>query len=218
MKKLIAITALLLVGCSDISLVENYKNPDIVIFDAYNVLLVGMTQNENVRVDFESRLKEEFTERNVESMRSIDLFDVQFTNSKRTEKELDDVEQSLLNKGFDAILLTKIIGSENRQSFRKSVAEWNNYNGRFRDDYLMHQDIYYDPEYYEIFTIYHAETSLYCICEGKERSLIWRGSIDIMDPEDIEKTVDDYVKLVVVAMEEQDLIFHKDNGDEVTGL
>ena len=218
MKKILTLIVFTLLGCSSTELVENWKNPDIVIFDAYNVLLVGMTQNENARVDFDSRLKEEFDKRNVESMRSIDLFDVQFTNSKRTEKELDDVEQSLLDKGFDAILLTKIIGSENRQSFRKSVAEWNNYNGRFRDDYLLHQDIYYDPEYYETFTIYHAETSLYCICEGKERSLIWRGSIDITDPENIEKTVNDYVKLVVLAMEEQDLIFHKVNGDEVTGL
>lgn len=218
MKKVIVLFVLILMGCSSAELVENWKNPDIVIFDAYKVLLVGMTQNEKARVDFETGLKTVFDERKVESMRSIDLFDVQFTNSKRTEKELDNVERQLLDKDFDAILFTKIIGSETRQSFRKSVAEWNNYNGRFRDDYLQHQEIYYDPEYYETFTIYHAETSLYCICEGKERSLIWRGSIDIMDPENIEKTIADYVKLVVVAMEEQDLIFHKDKGDEVTGL
>lgn len=218
MKKILISFSLALVGCSSAELVENWKNPDIVIFDAYKVLLVGMTQNESARLDFETRLKAEFDERDVESMRSIDLFDVQLTNSKRTEKELDDVERSLLDKDFDAILLTKIIGSETRQSFRKKVAEWSSYNGRFSDDYLQHQDIYYDPEYYETFTIYHAETSLYCICEDKERSLIWRGSIDIMDPKDIEKTVDDYVKLVVVAMEEQDLIFHKEGKDEVTGL
>ena len=218
MKKVIALFVLILMGCSSAELVENWKNPDIVIFHANKVLLVGMTQNEDARVDFETRLKAEFDERKVESMRSIDLFDVRFTNSKRTEKELDDVEQSLLDKDFDAILLTKITGSENRQSFRNSVAKWNNYNGRFRDDYLRHQDIYYDPEYYESFTIYHAETSLYCICEGKERSLIWRGSIDITDPDNIEKTVDDYVKLVVIAMEEQDLIFYKETDNEVTGL
>lgn len=218
MKKLSFLLLIGLMGCSSAELVENWKNPDIVIFDAYKVLLVGMTQNDDVRDDFETRLKAAFDKRNVESMRSLDLFDVKFTNSKRTEKELDNVEQSLLDKDFDAILLTKIVGSENRKSFRKNVAEWNNYNGRFRDDYLQHQEIYYDSEYYETFTIYHAETSLYCICEGKERSLIWRGSIDIMDPVDVEKTVADYVKLVIIAMEEQDLVFHKEEKNEVTGL
>jgi len=218
MKKVIFLLVLIFMGCSSAELVENWKNPDIVLFDAYKVLLVGMTQNESARIDFETRLKAEFDKRGVESMRSIDLFDVRFTNSKRTEKELDEVERSLLDKDFDAILLTKIIGSESRQSFRKTMANLNNYSDGFKEDYRRHQDIYYDQEYYERYTVYHAETSLYCICEGKERSLIWRGTIDIMDPNDIEKTVDDYVKLVVVAMEEQDLIFHKEDSDEITGL
>jgi len=172
MNKSIILFTIVLLGCSSTELIENWKNPDIVIFDAHKVSLIDMAQNENARVDFETRLKEEFDKRGAESMRCIDFFNVQFTTSKRTEKELDDVEQSLLDKDFDAILLPKITGSENRQSFRKSVAEWSNYNGRFRDDYLRHQKIYYAPEYYETFTIYNAETSLYHICEGKERSLI----------------------------------------------
>lgn len=217
MKKLMVLVILGIVGCSDTALVENWKNPDIVLFDAYKVLIVGMTHNEDLRVDFETKVKKEFDKRNVEAMRSIDVFDVSFTDSKKSEEELDNVERSLLDKGFDAIIFTKITGSEDRQTARQSIAEWNNYRGRFRDDYLGHQGIYYDADYYDKFTVYHAETSLYCICEGKERALIWRGSIDITDPKNIEKTVDDYVKLVVVAMEEQDLIFRK-NKDIVTGL
>ncbi|HEA19823.1 MAG TPA: hypothetical protein ENH87_02765 [Pricia antarctica] len=218
MKKLISFALLIIFGCSDTALVENWKNPDIVLFDAYQVLIVGMTQNEDVRTDFETKLKKEFDERDVEAMRSSDVFDVSFTDSRKSEEELDLVEQSLLDKGFDAILFTKITGSENRESFRKSIAEWSNYRGRFRDDYLSHQSIYYDTDYYDKFTVYHAETSLYCICEGKERALIWRGSIDITDPKNIKRAVDDYVKLVVTAMEEQDLIFRKENDDGVTGL
>lgn len=217
MKKLMIIVSLIIVGCSDTALVENWKNPDIVLFDAYKVLIVGMTQDNDVRIDFETKVKKEFDKRNVEAMRSIDVFDVSFTDSKKSEEEIDNVERSLLDKDFDAILFTKITGSEDRQTFRKNIAEWNNYRGRFRDDYLNHQKIYFDTDYYDKFTVYHAETSLYCICEGKERSLIWRGSIDITDPKNIEKTVDDYVKLVVIAMEEQDLIFRK-NKDEITGL
>lgn len=218
MKKLILVFTIIFFGCSSAELVDNWKNPDIVIFDASKVLVVGMTQDEDARVDFESRLKAEFDKREVESMRSIDLFDVNFTDSKRTEKELDDVERSLLDKDFDAILLTKIIGSENRQPFRKTITQLNNNRNGFKEDYLRDQPIYYDPEYYESYTIYHAETSLYCICEGKERSLIWRGRIDILDPNDIAKTVDDYVKLVVLAMEEQDLIFHKEAENEGIGI
>jgi len=218
MKKLLLLVLVTLMGCSSVSLVENWKNPDIVLFDANQVLIVGMTQNEEARINFERDLKREFDKRGVDAMRSLDVFDIDFTDSKRTEEELDDVEQSLLDKGFDAILFTKIVGSEDRQSFVKTISRWGDHQGRFNEDYLEYQGIYYDEGYYDTFKVYHAQTTLYCICEGKERAMIWRGSIDITDPTDIDKSVKDYIKLVVVAMEEQDLIFRKESDDEITGL
>jgi len=207
MKKLIVLFSLILMGCSSISLVENWKNPDIVLFNANKVLLVSMAQDENNRERFETKLQKEFTDRNVEAWRSIDIFDLSLTDSRKTEKELNAVEQSLLDKDFDAILLTKITGSENRESFMKSISRWDDHQSRFNDDYLEHQGIYYDDDYYEKFTVYHAETTLYCICEGKERAMIWRGIIEITEPNNIEKAIKDYVQLIIVAMEDQDLVF-----------
>jgi hypothetical protein len=198
--------------------VENWKNPDIVLFDANKVLIVGMAQNQDARKSFEGALQKEFDKKGVEAMQSLDVFDVKFTDSKNTEEEVDNVEQSLLDKVFDAILFTKITGYENRQTFLKTISRWDNYQGRFNGDYLRHQEIYYDEGYYDTFTVYHAQTTLYCICEGKERAMIWRGSIDITDPENIEKSVKDYIKLVVTAMEEQDLIFRKEQKNETTGI
>ena len=218
MKKLIILAAVLLAGCSTTQLVSNWKNPDIVLFDAYKVLVVGMTQNEDARVDFENKLKREFERRGVEAVRSLDLFDVQFTSSERSEEELSEVEDQLLEKDFDAILFTKILGSENRQTLRTKLSNIEGYYDMFRDDYLSNQGIYREDELYETYTVFHAETALYCICVGKERQLIWKGSIDITDPRDFKKATSDYVRLVVVAMEEQDLIFHKTVKNEVTGL
>lgn len=218
MKKLLLILVIVQMGCSSAEMVENWKNPDIVIFDANKVLLVGISNNEEARENFETKLQKEFEARNIEAVRSLDVFDVDFTDSKRTEKELDALEQSLLDKDFDAILLTKIVGSESRQSFRKSINELYNSRDGFNEDYRRHQDIFYQDEYYETYTVYNAETSLYCICMGKERSLIWRGSIDILDPDNVQKTIKDYVRLIVVAMEEQDLIFRKEAENEVTNL
>jgi len=207
MKKALVALSFLLMGCSSISLVENWKNPDIVIFNANKVLLVGMAKNAETREHFESDLLKEFESRNVEAMRSIDVFDVSLTDSRKTEKDLDAVEQSLLDKDFDAILLTKITGSEDRENFIKSISRWDDHQSRFNDDYIEHQGIYYDENYYEKFTVYHAETTLYCICEGKERAMIWRGIIDITDPDNINKAIKDYIKLIMVALEDQDLIF-----------
>ncbi len=205
-----------LLGCSSAELVSTWKNPDIVIFDAYKVLIVGMTPNEDAREVFETRMKRQFTARDIEAVRSIDLFDVAFTNTARTQDELDEVEQVLLDRDFDAILFTKVLGSESRQSFRRRMSELDSYYGKFRDDYLEHQDIYYDDEYYDQYMVYHAETSLYCICVGKERELIWRGAIDVTDPMDVKKTIDDYIRLLVLAMGEEEIIFREALVDKST--
>ncbi|WP_373071920.1 hypothetical protein [Zeaxanthinibacter enoshimensis] len=205
-------------GCSSTSLVSSWKNPDIVLFDAYKVLVVGMTQNERARLLFETNMRDEFTKRNVEAMRSLDVFDVAFTDSARSEEELDEVEQQLLDKDFDAILFTKVVGYENKRSFREQVLDWETYMEGFKEDYNSNQGIYFKKDYYQDYDVYYAETSLYCICVGKERKLIWRGTIEITDPKNVEKVVDDYIQLVVYALQEQDLIIRKKTEHETTSL
>jgi hypothetical protein len=210
MKKLVGLLIFIVLGCSETELVSTWKNPDIVIFNANKVLVVGMTPNTQSRQNFESRMVEKFEERGVEAMRSIDLFDVSFTSSARSEAELEIFEEQLLDKDFDAILFTKILGSETRQTLARKLSDLDRHNGRFKDDYLRHQNIYYDDEYYKQFTVYIVETSLYCICVEKEMELIWRGVLEIPDPIEAERTIEEYIDLVKSALEEEDIIFRKD--------
>ncbi|MEZ2414620.1 hypothetical protein ACA086_06605 [Muriicola sp. E247] len=211
MKNMYWIFLVLILACSEAEIVSTWKNPDIVIFDANKVLIVGMTPNEDSRIEFETEMLKKFTDHGVEAMRSIDLFDVDFTNSVRTESDLDDVERRLLDKDFDAILFTKILGSENRQTLSRKLSELDRNNARFKEDYLGHQNIYYEDEYYEQFTVYFVETSLFCICVDKERDLIWQGVLEVPDPIEAEKTIEEYTDLVVSAMEMEELIFRKKN-------
>ncbi len=218
MKRCWFLSLFLVMGCSSVSLVENWKTPDREEFMARKVLIVGMTQSETARTDFETKLKKEFLKKNVHAERSMDLFEDEFTQSERSEKELSAFEDWLADQGFDAILLTKVVGSETKRSFHRNILELDGYYGRFHEDYRNYQDIYYDKNYYDEFQVYHAETSLYCICKGEERSLIWRGAIDITDPVDVDTSINQYVKLVVLALEDQNFIFKQENSDEVTGL
>ena len=205
--KIIVLLTFLLLGCSSTKLVSTWKNPEIVLFDAYKVLVVGMAQDENTRIEFETRLVNRLEDNGVEAMRSLDLFDVEFTSSEKSEEELSEAEDQLLEKGFDAILFTKVVGTENRRTFKERMNNIDALFVRFSNDYLEHQDIYYDPRYYDTFSIYNVETSLYCICVGKERELIWRSNIDVTEPSNVDKTIDSYIKLITGEMAEQDVIF-----------
>ena len=206
--KILVIGILLLMGCSSTKLVSTWKNPDIVLFDAHKVLVVGLAQDENIRMEFETRLVDKLEAKKVEAMRSIDVFDVEFTSSQRSEEELALVEQQLLDKDFDAILFTKVVGTESKRTLKEKVHNIDRMFMRFSTDYLEHQDIYYDPESYDSFNIYHLETSLYCICDGKEMELIWRGDLDVAETVKVDKTIDTYIKLVTDKMGEQEIIFY----------
>lgn len=199
---------LLLCSCKSAQLVSNWKDPDTVLFHAYKVLIVGMTENVTLREDFETKMRGEFVKRKVDAVRSIDLFDVAFTTSEKSEKQLNEVEQQLLDKDFDAILFTKVIGSDNKKSLRSRLAETSRLFNSFSDDYLNNQRIFYADSPHDNYTVFNAETALYCICVGKERETIWRAGIDITATENFDKTIDSYIKLVVNAMEKQDLIFY----------
>lgn len=200
------VVLILLSGCNTVRLESSDKDPEIVLFHSNKLLVVGMTRDMPARIAFETRLQELFEAEGVETVRSVDLFDVSFTESERTEEELDEVEQQLLDRDFDAILLTKVIGSETRTSLRRKLGEIERTYEGFEEDYLLHQGIYYDPMAYEAATDYYAETSLYCICVGKERNLVWRSEILIANPRDVQKAVKDYVDLIAEEMESKQLI------------
>ena len=203
---LIFVISMLFLGCSSVQIVSSYKDPDTVLFHSNKLLIVGMARDMNARQKFESQLQKLFEDEGTETIRSIDLFDVSFTEYERTEEELDGVEEQLLDKDFDAILLTKVIGSETRTNLRRKIKELGESYEGFREDYLLHQGVYFDRDYYETTTDYYAESSLYCICVGKERSLIWRSVIHISDPRNLDKVVKEYIALITEEMESQQLI------------
>ncbi len=193
-------------SCSTSDLVDNWKNPEIDTYHAGKVLIVGMTSNHEARKLFEDQLKSEYLARNIDAVTSYQYF----KNSRKSEDELLVLEKKLLADGFDTILFSKIVGSETKERLSRSYRNVDNTFRKFRDDYYINQEIYYNPAYYEQYPVFHAEASLYCICETKERELIWKGFIDITDPSNIKETVDDYVKLMVFILEENELLIKKE--------
>ncbi|TSE08070.1 MULTISPECIES: hypothetical protein [Aquimarina] len=201
-------------ACTSSELVENWKNPDIDTFEAQKVLVIGITPDENARKVFEKKLAGELKKNGVKAVKSLDYFEKSFTNSPKTETEVMSLESQLIEKGFDAILLSKVLGVEDKVTVVKAYRNLDKTFDSFRDDYYENQDIYYDEDYYSAYQIFHAESSLYCICPDKERELIWKGSIDITEPENIKKAVSDYVKVLVWALKGQQLLIIEEMTDE----
>ncbi len=210
MKNLLSILLIfILISCSSTQLVNNWKNPDIDTFEPTKILIVGMTSNKSARKKFEKQFKEEYLSRGIEAVTSLEMFGKSFVEDRKSEAALKEMESKLTNGGFNSILFTKVIGVEDKILFSEEYNDFKNTHRRFRDDYYDNQDIYYNRDYYQKYKVYHAETSLYCICSEKERELIWKGYIDIIDPGSVKATIDDYINLVLFVLEEQQLINKK---------
>ena len=59
---------LLLTSCATIKVESSYKNPEVVLFHAQRVLVVGMTPDMKAREQFETKLQEQFGKRGVEAV------------------------------------------------------------------------------------------------------------------------------------------------------
>lgn len=205
-------------SCTSSELVENWKNPDIKTFEAQKVLVIGITPEESTRKVFEKKLVAELKKNGVNAVKSMDYFKNSFTSSPKTEKEMLALESELLENGFDAILLSKVLGVEDKITVVKAYRNLDKTFKSFRDDYYENQEIYYDEDYYEEYQVFHAESSLYCICPDKARELIWKGSIDVTEPENIKKAVGDYVKVLVWALKGQELLIIEEKIHENTNI
>jgi len=207
MKRLfLVIIALVLASCNSTHLVESWKNPEITTYAPSKVLVVGLTSNIEARQKFENKLKEELELRGVETVSSLEIFKTE----KMTEVELKELENNLIINGFDTVLFSKVIGVEDKIVYKNNYDGYDETYVKFNEDYLKYQDVFYNPDYYREFKVYHAETSMYCICPSKDRELIWKGYIDIVDPESTDEIVNNYVNLVIAVLEELQLVNLKD--------
>jgi hypothetical protein len=199
---------LLLQGCSSSQLIDHWRNPEIVYFDAQKVLVLAMSNDAINRRRFENRLVEQLEKKGVHAVNSENLFDYHYTTRPRTEEELTSLRQEILNQGFDAILVSKITGAEDKVTLLQSYKDLDRLFNDFYDDYNFSQSVFSTEEEVQSYQVYHAESALYCVCPSKEKQMIWKGSFVVTRPDRERKAINDYIKLLVHALDDQHLLIN----------
>jgi hypothetical protein len=207
MKKILVLLSIFLsLGCSSVKLIDSWKNPETPIFKPQKLLVVGVTQNLTSRKIFEENLKREFLNRNINAIESSDVFESTFTDSKKSEEEIDKMVSELSEKGFDAVIITAVKGVEERSSYNPGYYSIDYHWRRFGPYYYRFQDIYYNPGYYNEYKVYDVETSIYNLNKDVNKSLVWVGAFQIVNPKTITKTVQEYVEAIINQLENRGII------------
>lgn len=195
----------LIVSCSSTKFVDSWRNEEIKTFTPKKLLVIGMTDNLTARKIFEEDLKSAFIVRNINAVESTTVLDENFTKTKKSEEEINQMIKEIINDGFDAVIITAVKGVEkiNYPPRYYTVGyRWT----RFGHYYLNFQDVYYTPEYYESYKVYNVETSIYYINKDVDKSLVWVGSLNLVDPKTIKSTVKKYVVKIIKQLEHENLI------------
>ncbi|MHB1196953.1 MAG: hypothetical protein ACYC0A_08950 [Lutibacter sp.] len=198
---------LLLSACSSTRFVDSWKNTGITSFEPKKMLVVGMTDNLTARKIFEEKLKNAFVLRNIYAVESTDVIDGTFTNAKKSEQEIDEMIRKVAYQGFDTVVITSIKGVDERINYQTEYYPTIGYRwSRFGRYYYWYQDIYYSPQYYDSYKVYNVETVIYNISEDDTKSLVWVGALNLVDPQSINASVNDYVTSIIKQLERENLI------------
>ncbi len=201
----LVILFLLAASCSSSRLVDEYVNSETPNFQANKILVVGLTPDLEMRRQFEYSLVDALEAEDVNAVKSVDFFISNFNENDQYENNLETIEKDLLNAGFDAVIFSKVTGQESKvtitQSYRNFAKSFESFQVYYNDNRPV-----YNSGQMEDYPVYNTETRLYCLCLGKERDLIWRGKIDIVDPPKASTTIRNYVKTLLRALKKHRLL------------
>jgi hypothetical protein len=205
----LCILSVFLLGCRSSKVIQLYKSPETDSFIANKVLVVGISADKNLRRSFESSMVAYLEKEDVIAVKSIDFFETSFTDNKQSLEQLNGIEKKLLGAGFDTILFTKTTGKESRVSVVDAYQNFSKYNQTFEDYYYRNQHIYH-KEQQERYQVYTIETSLFCICPGKERELLWRGNIELVDTHRVNRNINSFINTLFNNLKENNLLLLKE--------
>jgi hypothetical protein len=203
-------TAILLItlvlGCSSTRLVSEWKNPDVTVFAANKVMVLGITSDSLSRQIFEDRLAEALTKGGIQAFSGLQMGILKELGDDFDTAMLEELEKAWASDGFDAVLVSKVTGQEDRKSVVQSARGLMNDFQTFTDYYYSSRDIREATTSSESYRVYNAESSVFCVCPGQERNLVWRGRIDIIDPYKSKRNIKDYVVTLTRAMSDQHIL------------
>ena len=193
----------LMTGCSSGYLRESL-NVSNTKKNYSKILVIGKTESELARVTYETKMVENLKERGVNAVASNTL-NLASIESIKDVKESEALKSKLLQMGFDGVVVTHMVGSEQyvRESNNAAFAYGHPmYYRRFRSYYVHYDPLMWNGSTVESGTRYFLESGLYALNNSDTDNLQWVGQFRITDPRNISDTVDKYtLELTELLME-----------------
>ena len=198
-----ALAALTLVACTTTQKTSEWRDPAYAGQKFNNVLVIGVAKEATVRRMFESNLVHGLkTNMNLKRISEKQLSAVPSYSIMNQHEKISEeaVEAAIAGKHFDAVLVTHLVGVEQKEVYRPpTYSAGIGYYGYYS---AAHARVY-EPGYYERYKVVKLETTLYDV---KTKKPIWSMQSDTIDPQADEKLIKSAIDAVIKALSEQALI------------
>lgn len=201
--KHISLIACLLIGACSTStrITGSWKDPavDASTGESKSVLITALSRNIEVRTKLEDALAAKAAERNIEAVKSSEIFTPDFF---QVIPERDELIAQIKQTGVDAILTVSLIDTESetryvRGSTRYAPMPLYSWYGGFYSYINYWRPIMYEPGYYVTDKTYFLETNLYNAETGQ---LIWSAQSETVNPTSIDAFAEEYPQVLLERM------------------
>ncbi|HEV8508438.1 MAG TPA: hypothetical protein VGQ53_23745 [Chitinophagaceae bacterium] len=178
---------LLLIACGPSTKIEKtWTDPSFTpssVQSFKKILVMGLLKDESTRRIAEDKMVATF--KNVTAVQSYSY--LQPTDTIRSE-----VEDKLKKDGFDGVVIMRLADVDKSVSYVPGTGYGGWYGYR-----------YSSPGYYQEDKTFYVETNFYSLPETK---LLWSGTTSSLNPNKLDRTVDDVINTLKAQLQKQKLI------------
>jgi len=179
-------------GCVTTQIISSWTAPGVTVKegDFKKVLVLALVENESSRRIIEDKL--------VSLLKVPSVASYSYLTKEDLLNTVDVAKEKLRKDDYDAIISIRLAKIEKDINYVPGTYPNYFYSPWTYGAYAA--PFYYDPGYYSVDDVYNVETNLYTL---KPEKLIWSGVTSTINPEKIDKAVDEIAKVVKDKMVEE---------------
>ena len=184
----------LLTGCASTYLQQS-TNVSNIKKNYDKLLIVSRSKDLTARVKGEQQMVKDLAALGIKAESSIEIIKTESFDKELTEKELDALRKSLVDQGFDGIVITNLIDAQEYTDVVPGSARTAYVPvryGRFGRYYSAYPAPYWEPDRVETGIEYTVESCLYDLTIDQGDNLQWVGRFILKNPTDLMKVIEKY--------------------------
>jgi len=190
----------MIISCAGTELTHNQVNEAYTGNPVSDILVIGITGNEDSRRYFERQFVAQLKSAGVEAISSEEAIPM--------PADLEMKKETILNavKRFenDAVIITHLVDKEEKEAFTRSGQAHESYYGYYHSRYIY--SYANDPGYSSTSKTLRLETNLYDV---KTEKLIWSGQSKTLSKDSKYQIMNDVINVVIKELQNNKLISPK---------